>query len=120
MAKEKKIPTKDTIKRMTVKSMKELGVYKPQYSRVIDIYVDVVHQFLILNKEFEEDGYTYSTITAAGGEKKSAIVATLEVLRKDILAYSDRLCLNPKSIENITINKQEKSVLASVLSGLDE
>ena len=39
-------------------------------------------------------------------------------LRKDILAYSDRLCLNPKALENVTAEKEEKSKLASVLSKL--
>lgn len=33
--------------------------------------------------------------------KKSPVVATLESLRKDILAYSDRLCLNPKSFDSL-------------------
>ena len=54
-----------------------------------------------------------------GGAKKAPIVATLESLRKDILAYSDRLCLNPKSLENVTAEKTSKSTLARVLSKLE-
>lgn len=114
------VPTKETIKRRTISDMKELGVYKTQYGRIIDLYAELVHQFLILNKRFQEDGYQYESYTAAGGAKKSAIVATLESLRKDILAYSDRLCLNPKSLETVTIEKGNKSVLSSILSGMDE
>ncbi|RKJ41896.1 P27 family phage terminase small subunit [Butyricicoccus sp. 1XD8-22] len=80
--------------------MKNLGTYKPEYDPLIDVYSDILSQYLRANKEFEESGYRYETETAAGGTKKSAIVATLENLRKDLLAYSDRLCLNPKSFKN--------------------
>lgn len=113
-----KVPTKETIKRRTITDMKELGVHKPQYNRMIDIYSELVYQFLKLNDEFEREGYQYESYTAAGGAKKSPIVATLESLRKDILAYSDRLCLNPKSLETVTAETQSKSTLASALSGL--
>ncbi|RDV26302.1 P27 family phage terminase small subunit [Lysinibacillus capsici] len=92
-----KVPSKETIKRRTVSDMKALGVHKPQYNRLIDAYSDIVHQYLTLTERFEKEGYEYESYTAAGGAKKSPIVATLESLRKDILAYSDRLCLNPKS-----------------------
>ena len=112
------VPTKETIKRRTITDMKSLGVHKPQYNRMIDIYSELVHQYLKLNQDFENEGYQYESYTAAGGAKKSPIVATLEVLRKDILAYSDRLCLNPKSLENVTAEKANKSTLSNVLSGL--
>jgi phage terminase small subunit len=113
------VPTKETIKRRTIVDMKELGVYKTQYGRIIDLYSELVFQFLTLNKKFEEEGYQYESFTAAGGAKKSPIVATLESLRKDILAYSNQLCLNPKSLESVTVEKENKSLLANVLSGLD-
>ncbi|MGM1048393.1 MAG: P27 family phage terminase small subunit [Bacillota bacterium] len=113
------VPTKETIKRRTISDMKELGVYKVQYGRVIDLYSELVHQFLILNKQFEDEGYQYESYTAAGGAKKSPIVATLESLRKDILAYSDRLCLNPKSLETVTVEKKGKSTLLEALSSMN-
>jgi len=99
--------------------MKSLGVHKPQYNRMIDIYSELVFQYLKLNDEFESGGYEYESFTAAGGAKKSPIVATLESLRKDILAYSDRLCLNPKSLETVTAETENKSTLAGVLSKLE-
>lgn len=114
-----KVPTKETIKRRTIEDMKSLGIHKTQYNRLIDIYSELVFQYLTLNNEFEEGGYQYEVSTDQGGTKKSPIVATLETLRKDILAYSDRLCLNPKSLENVTIESQNKSKLASVLSKLE-
>src|SRR5690554_2359377 len=99
--------------------MKDLGVHKPQFNRLIDIYAGLVHQYLIALKQFEASGYAYEVETAAGGSKKSPIVATLENLRKDILQYSDRLMLNPKSFESAKIEMTKKSTLASVLSELD-
>lgn len=114
-----KIPTKETIKRRTISDMKELGVYRKQYGRLIDIYSQLVHQYLVLNKKFEEGDYQVQVNSAKGGPKKAPIVATLESLRKDILAYSDRLCLNPKSLETVTVESKNKSTLASVLSKLE-
>lgn len=98
--------------------MKELGTHKPQYNRIIEIYSDMIYQYLLALEEFEESGYQYETETAAGGTKKSAIVATLENLRKDILAYSDRLLLNPKSLDSIKLEKGKGSSLAQMLSEL--
>lgn len=98
--------------------MKELGTHKPQYNRLIAIYADLVFQYNLLTEKFEEGGYEAEVSTDQGGSKKSPILASLENLRKDILAYSDRLCLNPKSLESVTIEKKNKSGLAAVLSEL--
>lgn len=111
-------PTKETIKRATIADMKSLKVHKPQYNRLIEIYSELVFQYNTLTEEFEDSGFKYEVSTDQGGAKKSPIVATLETLRKDILAYSDRLCLNPKSIESVTIEKEKKSSLAEALKGL--
>lgn len=114
----KKGPTKETIKRRTIADMKELGVHKSQYNRMIDLYSGLVYEHLVLSKEYEEGGYRFQVMTDQGGAKKAPIVATLETLRKDILAYSDRLCLNPKSLETVTAETESKSTLASVLGRL--
>lgn len=111
-------PTKETIKRRTIDDMKQLKVHKPQYNRLIDIYAELVFQYNKLTKEFEDGGYKYEVSTDQGGSKKSPIVATLETLRKDILAYSDRLCLNPKSLESVTTEKDNKSKLGALLTGM--
>lgn len=114
-----KLPTRETIKRATIGDMKALGVHKPQYNRLVSIYADLVFQYNESMQDFEESGRQYETETAAGGSKKSPIVATLETLRKDILAYSDRLGLNPKALETITAEQAGKSKLASVLGSLE-
>ncbi|MED4016989.1 P27 family phage terminase small subunit [Sutcliffiella cohnii] len=114
-----KVTSKETIKRRTIEDMKKLGTHKSEYNRLIDIYSELVYQYLRITSEFEEGGYQYEVRTDQGGAKKSPIVATLETLRKDILAYSDRLCLNPKALESVSAEQKEpKSKLASVLSGL--
>lgn len=113
-----KAASKETIKRRTIEDMKKLGVHKTQYNRLIDIYSELVHQYLELTIQFEEDGYQFQVETDQGGAKKSPIVATLENLRKDILAYSDRLCLSPKAFENVTAETGKKSVLAEALKNL--
>lgn len=115
-----KVPTKETIKRRTIADMKALGIYKKQYGRLIDIYSSLVHQYLTLNKKFEDGDYQVQATTDQGSPKKAPIIATLENLRKDILAYSDRLCLNPKALENVTAEKEQESKLASVLSSLEK
>jgi len=115
----RKVPSKETVKRATITDMKALGIHKPQYNRLIDIYAELVFQYNTLSVEFEEGGYQYEVSTDQGGAKKSPILASLETLRKDILAYSDRLCLNPKSLETVTTEKKGKSVLAAALSKLE-
>ena len=110
------ISEKATILKNTTRDMKTLNVYKMEYDPLINVYSDLMAQYLRANKEFEDSGFQYETETAAGGSKKSAIVATLEVLRKDIIAYSDRLCINPKS-NNIEPPKIiEQSPLTKFLS----
>lgn len=120
----RRVTTKETIKRRTIRDMKELGIHKPQYNRIIDIYSELVHQYLLALKEFEEGGYQYEVSTGTGGTKKSGIVSAMENLRKDILQYSDRLGLTPKGYESLkddgNKNKEKKSGLANILSKLDD
>lgn len=107
---------KEKVKSKTVAEMKKLGVYKKEYNRVIEIYAELVAQYDKLTKDFEDGGYVFEVDTVQGGSKKAPIVATLETLRKDILAYSDRLCLNPKSLETVTPDKPKtNSKLQSAL-----
>lgn len=110
---------KDTIRANTISDMKKLGVYKPEYEPIICIYCELREQYELYTKQLKEKEYKCDEWTAAGGTKKSALIATLENLRKDILQYSDRLCLNPKANSNADIPKQGKSKLAEVLGKLN-
>ncbi|MED1642307.1 P27 family phage terminase small subunit [Brevibacillus agri] len=111
--------TKAAVKRTTIRDMRSLGTYKKEYDRIIEIYAELVEQYAILYERFASGGYQYEVPTADGGAKKAPIVATLESLRKDILAYTDRLCLNPKTIDGITVETKKQSALAAALSALE-
>jgi|SRR5699024_242155 len=114
---------KQSIKSQVVKDMKSLGVYREEYRNDINIYVDMMHQWEVLSERFEEEGYQveeeYTNKAGATNMRKTPTLATLEKLRVDIAQYSDRLCLNPKSLERVTTEKANKSSLASVLKSLE-
>lgn len=99
---------KRTIFDSTVESMKSLGVYRSEYNGTISTYADICEQYLRLTDRFKRSKYKIQTQSAQGGMKKAPIVSTLESLRKDMLMYSDRLCLNPKSFDAMTIKPQPK------------
>ena len=104
----------------TVKRMTELGTYRPDFNVMIAIYVQMLDQYAALTIRFEESGYETETPSAAGTQKKSSIYAALESLRKDILAYSDRLGLNPRSHEKMKGgNQKRESALDRALGAFD-
>lgn len=108
--------TKNAIKKNTIRDMKQLGTYKEEYDQIIDVYSDICEQYFKAVKDFKDGGEQYEVPTGTGSMKKSAIVSTMEQLRKDIITYSDRLCLNPKSNQNTIVEAPNKSSLADVLS----
>lgn len=115
----RKAINKETIKKNVIANMKKLGVYKAEYNDVIDVYSEIKEQYERLTKEFEKSGYAYEVGTGAEGVKKSPLITTLESLRKDILQYSDRLCLNPKANQDKMTEKKKKSTLATALARLE-
>lgn len=91
----------DSIKKIrenTIENMKKLNTFKPEYEPIVQIYAELCHQYQKLTGEWKKLKWVCGSTTAAGGGKKHPLVSTIESLRKDILAYSDRLCLNPKSM----------------------
>lgn len=96
--------------------MKKLGVFKAEYTPLIDIYCELMEQYRKLTKEYKDSEFEYAEKTDRGGTKKSTLVATLETLRKDLLAYSDRLCLNPKALSDRDKNDKNKKVKVSALA----
>lgn len=109
--------SQSAIRRRTIKAMKSLGTYRKEYEQIIDIYSALVEQYAELLARFTVCGCQYEVSTGQEGVKKSPIVASLESLRKDILQYSDRLCLNPKALKDELPKPKKKSVLAQVLAG---
>lgn len=100
--------TKATIKKQTIAGMKKLGVYYPETDREIDIYAGMVEEYYDLTREIADSEFKYSSGTGAGGQKKSAICSAREALRRDILAYADKLCITPRAIRDAQQKPPEK------------
>lgn len=113
----------NSIKSQTIKQMKELGIYRKEYMTTINIFADMVHQYEIFTEQFAEQGYQveeeYTNKAGATNMRKTPIYAAMEKIRMDISTYSNLLCLNPKSLETVTADKQGKSKLAEALSKLE-
>lgn len=113
---ERRIPQRKTIIEKTIKAMKELGTYRPQYRQVIEIYADMVYQYNYLSREFESSGFQVVVPTERSGGKKNPVLVSLENLRKDIGTYSDKLKLSPKSCEPETEKPNDQpSVFAALM-----
>lgn len=118
MAQKKK--SKNAIKNDVIKKMKSLGTYKPEYSSMIEIFAGMLYHYSEFEEKFEDSNYKiteeYTNKAGATNERKTPIYMAMESLRKDIATYSDRLCLNPKSIESVTTDNSRKSKLSTLLS----
>ena len=100
-------------------AMEGLGTYRREFDPVIKIYVGLVGQYTDTLERITKTGQL-QTKSAQGGFKKSPVVTAAENLRRDILQYSDRPCLNPKafSLAGLPSPKPESS-LAHILKELE-
>jgi Phage terminase, small subunit. len=113
----KKIPTEKSIYDDTRNRMKELNNYEPAYSRLVRIYAGMVKQYYEAVNAWEEDGSPLFVISASDSAKKHPALDQIEKLRKDILAYSTQLMLNPKSQKDSdTKAKEAPSAFSQFLS----
>ena len=113
---ERNVPKRQSIIERTVKYMKSLGTYKVEYKQIIEIYADMLYQYNILSREFEQSKFQTTIQTERSGGKKDPKLATMENLRKDIGVYSDRLMLNAKTYNaEIEKPKEEQSALAAFM-----
>lgn len=107
--------TKLTMKKATVKQMKSLGTYRKEYESLIDIYAGLLFQYTKYEQEHAERDYDVAEIyvNKAGAEnyRKIPLVNVMETLRRDILTYSDRLMLNPKSLGEIIAQDSDSSII---------
>lgn len=96
------IKTKKQFKSAIIREMKSLRVYKKEYNNLIDIYAGMLYQYQLFEYKFEESGYQiteeHTNKAGATNERKVPLLTAMESLRKDIISYSDRLCLNPKTL----------------------
>jgi len=114
---------KESIKNQVVSDMKKLGTYKVEYRDIINTYVNMIHEYEVLSEKHEESGFKleeeYTNKAGATNMRKTNILGRIEKLELSMAQYSDRLCLNPKALENVTADKETKSKLASVLSKIE-
>ncbi|MFJ3386632.1 MULTISPECIES: P27 family phage terminase small subunit [Lysinibacillus] len=107
------VKTKKQLKSSIIREMKNLNTYKKEYNNLIDIYAGLLHQYQVFEMQFEESGYQiteeYTNKANATNQRKVPILTAMESLRKDIVSYSDRLCLNPKSL-NIEQPKKSEPI----------
>jgi len=100
--------------------MKSLGVYKPEFEPIIEVYSQLREQYKILTERFIESDYKFDEYTNTG-TKKAPIVTTLETLRKDILAYAAQLGLTPQGLlkaDEAAFKKKKESGLSVMLKEL--
>ena len=98
-------------------AMEQLGTYKTEYDPIISVYVDLWEQYDAVQRRLKSDRYKSSVESSTGTPKKSYDVGQHEALRKDILAYSDRLRLNPKAMAD-TPPTENSGALAEALRSL--
>jgi phage terminase small subunit len=100
----------------TVENLKALGIYKPEYDNAIAVYAGLIDQYTALEREFKKSKFTVIEKTGySDNAKKSPMVATLENLRKDILAYSNALGLTPAGFRKIAEDQKKSKPQASKL-----
>lgn len=106
---------KSLYKKRIISDMQNLGTFKNEFEQLIDIYADLLVQYRNALNKYQNEKETHDYYMLDTG-KKPPIILILENLRKDIITYSDRLALNPKSIQGIEFNDKPKSKLAEALS----
>jgi len=106
-------------KKQVIQGMRELRVYQDEFKPIIDIYSGMLAQYEILLNRLMEQDFDIEVETQRGGTRKSAIATATEKLRDQIILYSDRLMLNPKSLK-AKAEKEESSKLADLLNSFDK
>lgn len=97
--------TANYIRKATVKNMKSLGTYRKEFDHLINIYANMLYQYILYEEEHAANDYKVADIyvNKAGAEnlRKLPLINVMETLRKDILTYSDKLMLNPKALGEV-------------------
>lgn len=97
--------TANYIRKATVKNMKSLGTYRKEFDYLINIYSNMLYQYILYEEEHAANNYKVADmyVNKAGAEnlRKLPLINVMETLRKDILSYSDKLMLNPKALGEV-------------------
>jgi len=103
--------TRNTIKNNTIKELKRLGIYKPEFDGVISLYSLTCEQYFAVVKRFDIADY----------ESRTPLALSFENLRNDILKQSAQLGLTPAGLKKITgiVDVKQKGKLAQALTQLE-
>lgn len=116
------IKTKSACITSVKRDMKNLGIYRSEYDKIIEIFGGMVFQYMTFEKQFEESGYKieeeYTNKAGATNMRKVPLYTAMESLRKDIATYSDKLGLNPKTLDAITVEHHVESKLSGALKDI--
>lgn len=110
----------------TVNDMKELGTYKPEFSRAITRYAEMSVQFEILMKRWYEEGCViceaYTNKAGATNQRKTPLYQSIESLRAELENSETKFGLNPlglKRIKEKALEAKKESALARALKQIE-
>ena len=106
---------KSIYKNKIIEDMKSLGTYKAEFEQMVDIYADLLVQYRDTLQQCRHDKEEHDEYMLETG-RKPPMILIMENLRKDIITYSDRLVLTPKSIQGLVSDERPKSKLEEMLS----
>lgn len=109
--------TKASVRAGKIRSeLRSLGIYKPEFETSIKRLADLKVEYDELHTRYAAANYP-CVIDGPSGPKKNPLVATLESLRRDILALETALGLNPTGLLKLQENafaKPKKSRAADL------
>ena len=113
------------IARKTVDDMTTLGTYRVQFTPAIRMYAAMRYQYEVLSQEFLDGGSKvteeYTNKAGATNERKTALYAAIEQLRRDIAAQEDRLGLSPCGMKRINeAEMKSRKKMSKLTSALDK
>lgn len=108
----------------TIKEMKEVNTYKPQFNATIKIYAETQQIYNNAYKDFIISGgktmEEYTNNSGYTNVRKTATYLAIEYLRNDLFNYRSILGLTPLGLKKINDEmkaKKKTSKLAQALSG---
>lgn len=102
--------TKDTIKKNTIRDMRELGFYHKEFDPIIDVYSGMMSQYIRLLRLIKEEDYVI----------RSESVISVENLRKDIMRYASELGLTTQGHKKLTGEKAARPKLSKLEKALEK
>ena len=109
----------------TVKNMKALGTYKPEFVPLISRYAETRLQFNLIMEQWYESGCTvaepYTNKAGAVNYRKTALYQAIETLRRELLDVENVLGLTPIGIHRVNnkalAEKKSTSVMEKFFAG---